>query len=107
MLALCDVGELQIDPELAAWLDYETSQFIENELSEAADWHRQRLTDVCGSDDLFDLGAEMRTWWNEQVRAFRIKLVAQHRKDELIGRAADWQEDFELESRRQLAVFNR
>ncbi len=106
MLIFEDVNELQIDPELDAWLDYETSQFIENELSDAADSYRQWLADIWDADDPFDLGAEMRAWWNKQVRAFRANSLEQHRRQELIARAAGWHEDFALESRRQLARFS-
>ena len=100
---LDEACEGAVDPHVQAWLDYETSQFIDCELSEAADCHHQWLTDVCGSDDLLDVRAEMRAWWNEEVRLFRSELLRERRNEGMAARSGAWHEDFELESRRHLA----
>ena len=104
MLDLLDeTCERALDSRVQAWLDYETSQFIECELSEAADCHHRWLTDVCGSDALFDVGAEMRAWWNEQVRLFRAELLRERRNEGVTAPGRTCHEDSELESRRHLA----
>ena len=107
MLDLLDEPcEGAVDPHLQAWLDYETSQLIECELSEAADCHHRWLTDVCGVDDLFVVRAEMRAWWNEQLRLFRSQLLRERQNERRTPLSAAWHEDSELESRRHLAFLS-
>ena len=101
-----DLCEVRIDQQTREWLDNETREFIENDLEEAAPDYYQWLADICGPDDPFDVYAERRAWWNEQVRSFRSKLLRQHRYEEMVADSGGWtsndgwHEDFELESRK-------
>ena len=92
------------EPEIQEWLDEETGQFVET-LSEPAGRYHDWLTNIRDGDDLFDVGAEMRLWWDEQIRPFRSGLLTQHRSEEVTAHGG-WHEDFQLESRRHLAFIS-
>jgi hypothetical protein len=102
---LYDVFGIEADPSVQEWLDAETRVFIEMN-SEAADDYHDWLTDICGLDDLFDVGGEMQAWWRKQVREFRAGLLSQLGCNDTATRNI-WPEDYELKSRRQLAFVTK